>query len=407
MRSLNQTAHVILLACLFLSGCATTPLDKARDQFQQGQSEAAIATLENPDNHSSRSSLLFYMNKGLTFHHLGRYESSAREFLSASKLIESQDYISLSEQTTTLLINDWLADYKGEYSERLWIHTYQMMNYLILGQYQNAAVEARQSLKVLDKYPKPLRQDWFTQALIGLSFESVGKINDAYIVYKKLAQEMPNDAAIARQLYWFAKRLGFSKDEKKYKASIPDKLENLDPSKQGELILFFANNALPKKVSGEIFAPPNIRISFPRYQDSFSPSPVFRIEDADQEIPFTAVSTNLGTVARASLDARGKAIFAKHVARVGAKQSLVHNLRKDDEAAAELLNLLFFLLENADTRGWATLPGNLVMLRIPLKLGTHNIVIAAGDSPHALKQIYTFENLSISPGQRIYRKIRK
>ncbi len=406
MPLLIRAACLLLLTSLFLSGCATTPLDKARDQFHRGQPKAAIATLEDPDNHSKRNSLLFYMNKGLIFHHLGEYKKSTIEFRKASELIEAQDYISLSEQTTTLIINDWLANYRGEYSERLWIHSYQMMNYLLLSQYDSAAVEARQALKVLKKYPKPLKQDWFTQALIGLSFESVGKINDAYIVYKKLAKEMPNDKPIARQLYWFARQLGFSKDEKKYRASVPDKLKNLDPSKQGELVLFFANSSLPEKISGEIYAPPDIRISFPRYQDSYSPSPILRVTTAKKEIPFTAISTNLGTVARASLDARGKAIFAKHTARVGIKHSLVHNLRKEDEAAAELLNLLFFLLENADTRGWATLPGNLVMLRIPLNPGTHDIVITAGTNAHSLEDIYKFSNLSITPGQRIYRKVR-
>jgi len=407
MLSLIRTARVFLLASLFLSGCAIAPLDKAHNQFEQGQPEAAIETLENVNNPSKRSSLLFFMNKGLIFHHLGEYKKSIREFLNASELIESQDYISLSEQTTTLLSNDWLATYKGEYSERLWVHTYQMMNYLILGQYQSAAVEARQSLKVLERYPQALKQDWFTKALIGLSFEGVGKSNDAYIVYKKLAQKLPNDTAIAKQLYWLARQLGFSKDAKKYKALIPKKLKGLDPSKQGELILFIANNSLPEKISSEIYAPPNIRISFPRYRDSFSPSPVLRVENAKQEIPFTAVSSNLGELARASLDARGKKIFAKHVARAGVKQALVHNLRSEDEAAAELLNLLFFLLENADTRGWATLPGNLTLLRIPLNPGTHDIAISTGTRPQALREVYRFEDLSIAAGQRIYRKIRR
>jgi hypothetical protein len=134
---------------------------------------------------------------------------------------------------------------------------------------------------------------------------------------------------------------------------------------------------------------------------------VLRVENAKQEIPFTAVSSNLGELARVSLDARGKKIFAKHAARAGVKQALVHNLRSEDEAAAELLNLLFFLLENADTRGWATLPGNLTLLRIPLNPGTHNIVISSGDRPQALMEIYRFEGLTIAPGQRIYRKIRR
>ncbi len=403
-RGINKTARFILLACLFLSGCATTPLDKARKQFRQGHPEEAIATLENPDSHSNRSLLLFFMNKGLIFHRLGQYENSAREFLRASKLIQSQDYISLSEQTTTLLSNDWLADYKGEYSERLWVHSYQMMNYLLLGQYQSAAVEARQALKELEKHPQALQQDWFTRVLIGLSFESVGKINDAYIVYKKLALDRPDDTSVARQLHWYAQRLGLSKDKEKYKALVPQKLRALNPSKMGELIIFFSHGYIPQKVSGEIYAPPDIRISFPRYQDSMSLSPALLVQSAGKDIPFTAIATNLGTVARASLDARGKAIFAKHAIRIGVKHSVVHSLRKNDEAAAELLNILFFLLENADTRGWDTLPGNLVMLRIPLKPGTHNVVVSTKHNP-IQEDTYALDNLSIRPGQRLYRTL--
>jgi hypothetical protein len=405
MRSHYPPIDFALFACLVISGCATTPLSKARHQFEQGKPEAAIATLENEGAHSKRSALLFLMNKGLIFHSLGDYKSSAQELRQAAELMDSQDYISLSQQTTTLLINDWAADYKGEYSERLWVHTYQMMNYLLLGQYDSAAVEARQSINVIKKYPHPLKSAWFTQALMGLSFESTGKINDAYIVYKKLAENMPNPAAIARPLSLIAQQLGFSKDERRYTALIPNKLKGLEPTKQGELILFFANGFLPQKTSGEIYAPPDIRISFPRYEDSYPSSPSFQVQVDSEETPFTVVATNLATVAKASLDARGKAIFAKHAARLGVKQSLVHHLKKDNEAAAELLNLLFFLLENADTRGWDTLPKNLAMLRIPLAPGTHDIVIKTRNTSHLSNKIL-ISDLAIQARQRIYKKIR-
>jgi hypothetical protein len=405
MRSYYRPIGFTLIVCLVISGCATTPLDKARHQFEQGKPKAAIATLESEGTHSKRSALLFLMNKGLIFHSLGDYKSSAQELRQAAKLMDSQDYISLSQQTTTLLINDWAANYKGEYSERLWVHTYQMMNYLLLGQYDSAAVEARQSINVIKKHPQPLKDDWFTQTLMGLSFESTEKINDAYIIYKKLAENMPNPAAIARPLSSIAQQLGFSKDERKYTALTPSKLKGLEPTKQGELILFFANGFIPQKTSGEIYAPPDIRISFPRYEDSYTSSPSFQVHVDSEEAPFTVVASNLATIAKASLDARGKAIFAKHAARVGIKQSLVHNLKKDNEAAAELLNLLFFLLENADTRGWDTLPENLAMLRIPLTPGTHDIVIRTRNTSHFSNEIH-ISNLAIKARQRIYRKIR-
>ncbi len=410
--------RLLLLACVVLSGCASAPFEEAQRQFRQGNAEAALVSLNNPDNHSSRSELLLHMEKGLVLHHLGEYENSSKEFLQASAIMETQDYISVSEQAKTLIVNDTLADYRGEYSERLWVHSYQMMNYLLLDQYDSAAVEARQALTVLGQHEKPLTQDWFTHAMIGLSFESVDKINDAYIEYKKLAEKMPDDAPIAKQLYWFAKRLGFSKAATEYQPLISDAQKKLAPDQYGELILFVASGNVPKKVSSEIFAPPDIRISFPRYAGFSAPVSALNVsvvtegattkdsgtEDFSTEaVDVDMVSTQLGAIAQESLDARGAALLLKLSVRLVAKHAIVNNLSESDEAAAQLLGLLFFVLEEADTRGWGTLPANLTLLRIPLLPGQHNVVVTAGNITH---EVFRVDNLTIAAGQRIYRKIR-
>lgn len=364
----------------------------------------AMATLDNPDNHSRRNALLFNMEKGLILHHLGEYERSATEFRKAAQLKESQDYISVSEQAQTLIGNQWLARYKGEYSERLWIHTYQMMNYLLLGEPEGAAVEARQALQVLDKYPEALEKDWFTHALIGLSFERVGQINAAHIEYKKLAEKMPDNRAVAAQLYWNARRLGLTKDIEKYKASIPKHLQQIDPDPYRELVVFVAHGAIPQKTSGNIFIAPDIRVSFPHYLPSLSQPPSLKVKnDRGQALPFVSVSTDLGKVAATALQARGKSIFAKEATRLAVKQSLVHNLKDSDEAAAQVLSLLFLVLEEADTRSWGTLPESLVMLRIPLASETHRIIISLPESPTEAHEI---DNLSLESGPQVIRKIR-
>jgi hypothetical protein len=406
-------ARLLLLTCVVLSGCASAPFEDAQRQFRQGNAEAALASLNNPDNHSSRSKLLLYMEKGLILHHLAEYENSTKAFLQASEIMETQDYIRISEQAKTLIVNDTLADYRGEYSEQLLVHSYQMMNYLLLDQYDSAAVEARQALEVLGRHAAPLVDDWFTHALIGLSFESVGKINDAYIEYKKLAEKMPDDKPISKQLYWFAKRLGFADAVTEYQALLSDKQLQLAPDQYGELILFVANGDIPQKVSGEIFAPPDIRISFPRYAGFSEPVPTYNVSVVDENSrgeyhseegeDFSVISTRLGDVARESLDARGAALLVKLSARLVAKHAIVNNVSEHDEAAAQLLGLLFFILEEADTRGWGTLPANLTLLRIPLPPGIHNIVVTA-DSLN--KDVFSVDNIRIAAGQRIYRKIR-
>lgn len=406
MRSKTRPVWFGLLILISLGGCATMPMDEVRLDFLNGHPKAAMAVLDEPKNQSTRNELLTLMEKGLIYHHLGEYEQSTEQFLKAEKLMDKLDYVSLSEQATTLVTNEWMAAYKGEYSERLWVHTYQMMNYLLMEKYESAAVEARQALKLYDRYAEALKLDRFTRALIALSFESVGKMNDALIEYKKLAKELPDEKVIAWALYRTARLSGIPDDAERYRQMLPEHLRNADVNSEGELIVFVATGAIPQKVAGDLFFPPDIRISFPRYLDTRVTPPHFRVESKGELLPATTVTTIMGDVARRSLDARGKKVFAKEVARVSAKNALKHDLRKNNETAGALLGLLFFALEEADTRSWSTLPATLSMLRIPLKPGRHNIFLFNGSSYPDPKAVYSFEDLEIGSGQMIYRKIR-
>lgn len=399
---------LVLIAIGVMAGCATTgPLDTARQQFSQGQPDAALASLEQSDSKSRRNILLLHMEKGLILHNLGKYNESALEFRKAVDVMDAQDYVSISRQAKTLLVNDWAGSYKGEYSERLWVHSYQMMNYLLLNKPQSAAVEARQALKVLGKHEEPLKEDWFTRALVGLSFESVGKSNDALIEYRKLGKDMPDISAIAPQLYATTRKLGQSGESEQFRLKIPAALKNISSATHGELILFIADGSIPRKISGDIFAPPDIRISFPVYPQNYHSMPVFNVTSLGNKLPFSRVSSHLGQVASSSLAARGKSIAAKEFTRVGVKQSIVHNLKKDDEVAGELLGLLFLVLEEADTRGWGTLPAGLTMLRIPLKPGIHDVMVTGGRGGQGIgKDIIKIENMNIKVGQKTFYKAR-
>jgi len=162
LRSLRQCT-VLFCTVLFLQGCATSSsISNARNQFYSGQTQAALDTLSSEDV-SERDLLLAHLDKGLIAHTSGDYQLSVNAFLSAVALLEKVNYLSVREQTTTLVTNDRTATYKGEYSERLWIHTFQMMNFLMLNDPSAAAVEARQALKLLDKHNSSLNSDWYTR----------------------------------------------------------------------------------------------------------------------------------------------------------------------------------------------------------------------------------------------------
>ena len=171
----------LFCALVFFLGCAAGPLGNARDKFYSGQPDEAADILREAEDIPERDRLLFFMEKGLVLHRLGRYQESSMALLQGSDLMNQQEVISISQQTGSLVTSELITEYKGEYNERLWVHTYLMMNYLLLYKYEQALVEANQALKLLLKYHEPLDGDYFTRALIALCYENLLELNDAYI----------------------------------------------------------------------------------------------------------------------------------------------------------------------------------------------------------------------------------
>ena len=264
--------NIIFIFIILSAGCTSIPLQEARSDFYSGDLAGAEGALGECANTPERNRLLCYMEKGVILHYMKDYGESAKALLKASKFLSDQDQISIKDQSTAVLINDMTATYKGEYFEKLWIHTYLMMNFLLQYRYDSALVEAKQALEVYDEYPDSLEGDHFTRALIALCFENMNLPDDARIEYEKLSKSMG------------------------VKTIRP---ESIAPGK-GELVLFIAQGRVPEKISADIVVPPSIRISFPRYAESYSLSPV-NIQADGRAISPGEIATDMGAVAKKSL----------------------------------------------------------------------------------------------------------
>ncbi|NLD36054.1 MAG: hypothetical protein GX654_04215 [Desulfatiglans sp.] len=364
--------YILLIVILLLSGCAGRPLQKARLDFFSGNLAAADKTLGDCLQLPSRNRLLCYMEKGLILHYMGAYEESTDILLRASRFVKDQDFVSIKDQSAAVMINDLTATYKGEYAERLWIHTFLMINFLLQGRHESALVEAKQALEVFDEYPDSLENDLFTRALIALCFENMNQPDSARIEYEKLAR------AMARESY---------------------RPEPVTQGK-GELVLFIAQGRIPAKVSSDVVLPPSIRISVPRYEET-SAYPTADIKVNDTAIyPYT-VETDMGEVAKASLNDRAAQYLTRQALRAGAKEAIAQKVGKENELAEVLARVVLFLLEEADTRSWETLPGSLTLARVTLDAGMHDITVSSGYSnPIRLKDV------DIQAGKRVYRSVR-
>ncbi len=402
----NKRIYAALMMGILLiaTSCTSAHIRNARAEFYGGSPEKASMILDKAGNISKRDRLLFLMEQGLILHHQGLYEKSTSVLLEASELIEQQDIISAGRQAGSLVTTEWLTEYKGEYSERLWVHTYLMINFLLLHQNEDALVEAKQALQVFDQHPEALSDDYFSRGLIALCFENLGLINDAFIEYRKLAELMDDSGPVAAKLYQLGTELGYHEEVDQYRESVPGEKQDLTiENPYAELIIFISHGRAPVKIPGNIFIPPSIRFSFPQYADNENSVLDRVIINQSAGSQGHSISTDVGKVLRASFKKRSVMLIAKETARVVAKEAISQQAGKNDNDAAELaVRAILFVLEEPDTRGWQTLPAGLAMIRLPLEQADQNMTVSIGE----LNKTISLADKEISSGRRIYKSIR-
>lgn len=396
-RRVGRQGLLWCLSALFLAGCASAPLSSARSDFYGGRLDKATQALSDPSDVSKRDRLLFYMERGVILHHAGQYEESIAALLNASELIKEQERISATEQAGSMVTTEWITEYKGEYAERLLVHTYLMMGFLLVGRPESALVEARQAIDVFAAFPKATANDHFTRALIAHCFETNGEINGAYIEYKKLAEQMSDPAPVADKLAAIAGRLGFYDDMETWLQYLDPNAGFPDQPMDGELILFVSQGRAPVKIPRNIILPPSIRFSFATYEDRtrYFYQPVITI--ASNAGPVRMVTTDVGAVLKDSLNERLTGILVKETARAATKEIIAQQI--DDPLVEALVRMAFLIMEEPDTRAWETLPAYLTLVRIPVEAGVNDLTVrASGEYGGAVR----LPPVNVSPHRRLY-----
>lgn len=400
----------VAASLFFLQACATSSsIEEARGQYFAGQPDLALQTLKTGET-SDRDKLLKHMEAGMIAHSAGLYKESSQELIQAAALVEEYNTIRISEQSAALVTNDWLLSYKGEYSERLWIHTIQMMNFLLMGEPEGAAVEARQALQQYEQHGDSLNNDWFTRALIAASFEEAGKYDSAHIEYKKLLNTIGHDSSWAQAAINNAVRLGRSNDSDEFKNKLAQSSKRvvLNSSKQsgdvGELVLFVQSGVIQNKVAGDIWFDHDMRVSFPTYPNFYVKPLIVEVKTNSTALGSESIDTVMVDIARKSLEARAGSLTTRQIMRLSAKHAISELAAEEDELLGAFVSAVMFISEEADTRSWQTLPKQLALVRIPLTVGTHeNITVNINDGiqDHSV----LIPSVNIAKDRRSYRKV--
>ena len=106
-------------AVILLSGCATAPLEAARDHFRRGRlAEAETALLTDTAVQAEKDRVLVLMERGTVRQAAGRYGESSRDWIAAAAEAEKLETYSVSKGAASLVVNDSVQAFRGAPYER-------------------------------------------------------------------------------------------------------------------------------------------------------------------------------------------------------------------------------------------------------------------------------------------------
>lgn len=182
-----------LLAFVLLAGCGPSVnrylLIEASLRAHDPKSAAAIVQRAEKE-YGEKSRLLYGMDRGMTLQLAGDYQQSNAILEQAEEELDRLYTRKIRTETLAFMTNDTALPYEGDPYEQVLINVLKALNYAVLGQWQDALVEAWRidhRLNVLSdrtKEKNAYRDDGFARYLSGIIYESTGDVNNAFIAYR-------------------------------------------------------------------------------------------------------------------------------------------------------------------------------------------------------------------------------
>ncbi|WP_173045539.1 COG3014 family protein [Nitrospira sp. KM1] len=153
------------------------------------RADAAIQQAEK--EYGEKSRVLYGMDRGMTLQLAGDFQQSNQMLEQAEDEIDRLYTRKVRTETLAFMTNDTSLPYEGDPYEQVLINVLRGINYAMLGQWEDALVEARKidrrlnllSDRIKDK--EAYREDASARYVAGILYESTGDINNAFISYRK------------------------------------------------------------------------------------------------------------------------------------------------------------------------------------------------------------------------------
>jgi len=401
-------------------------------EFEQGDLQKALSTLRaHPSESSGKRQFLFDVNNGLLLSLMGKYEESNEYFEKA--YLFGEDYrINYLNEAVSYLTNPNFTAYRGEDHEHLMLLYFKALNYLKLGNYEDALVECRRLnirlQQLADRYESEdkYKRDAFINTLMGIIYDADHDYNNAFIAYRNAIEVYENDFTrlfnvqapdqLKYDLLRTARLSGLDDEFEKFKSRFGFTDYEVKASDGGDLIFFWHNGLSPVKAewgitfyivrqgSTMIFSNPELGLTFPFNMSGYDEKQlaglaqlsVFRVvfpKYVERPEYYTTGSIEIegrtqpmqlledvDKIAFKCLEERMNLELSKALIRVALKKLEEYEVKRSDRNLGSILSVINALTEKADTRNWQTLPHTIYYARVPLKEGTNKVTFITGES---------------------------
>ena len=389
---------------LLLSGCATysASLVKVEADAANRNLDSAIKALDELKL-SGPDETLHYLNKATLLRLQEKYAESNKYFEQAKVLMERLNAISVVEQAASVSVNDTMKAYEGLPNEQLMVYSFEALNYLQLGAVDEAAVEARQfdvkqgRIAAKNKGAKYL-SGAFVRYLNSMVYETAGERDSARIEMQKAID------GYRSQNGGFPVPQALVADLKRVTTGAPAVTEitfilhnGLGPSLDEQIIRVDNPNLGPNQ-------PVMFSLAIPKYVKR--PVPIDHVViSAGAETATSEIVEDVNAIGERSFNDRLPIIMSRGVARMVIKNVAAQEAKKqagDNPWLKLATDLTTNLSERADTRTWSLLPGNLLMARLPLPVGLHQITATYYGVNGNVLGSRQFNGIEVKSGKKVF-----
>ena len=356
------------LLALCLAGCASPPLQTARDNFYAGRFEQANTNLAViPQN--DKDEILYLMERGTIRQNLGQYQASAQDWRRAGDLDAGLETYSISHGVSSLIVNDCVLSFRGMPFERTLMYAFLAKDYLAESNWDYAAICARniiKKLEALDGFPDIA----YGRYMAGFCLELINDEGNAAIQYRATAHLLKKDLLIDALS-------GDILPPTNIVSAMTPIAKTALKTTPAELVCFITLGRLPTgEISGDFYS------QFPPYAEIYCEN-----EYLGRSYPFANTAALMGESQRRLAAMQ----LAKDATRIATKIAISEAVNQQNSALGTLVFLALFAMEAPDTRCWETLPLWLEVARVPCPadLKSYTVVFKSADGASLGSKVIT------------------